>query len=111
MKKPKPGTLLQSKEFWNNIDELRAESGKLPDEISSWTMNFIGIHHHNYGNGMDVWSMSSPLCLVDMATGIRPEWEQLKFKSFEEALIKAKEEAMKHDLFILDCGKIMPDDR
>lgn len=32
MKKPKPGTLLQSKEFWNNIDELRTESGKLPDE-------------------------------------------------------------------------------
>lgn len=70
--------------------------------MPNWAFDFISIHRDTNG----LYSLCSPLCLVDPVTSKRPVWEKEQFKTKRLAFERSKAIAKEHKdkgLFAVDC--------
>lgn len=100
-RKPKPGALRHKDKHWAQMETLRN-----PDRMGfkvDWAFDFIGVHKTSFITEKP-YSLSAPLCLVDEKLGTRPPWEsQAQFATKKEAIAKAKEIAIIHGIYVVDC--------
>lgn len=88
MKTPRVAQMYVKEQYWKDVEILRTEKG-----LPAWAFDFVSVHGPNQFDKK--YALCSPMCLVDPATGKRPDFEDIKYDRKTDAIKAARKIARK----------------
>lgn len=117
MKTPHVATVYPKERYWQDVERLRTDGAStggrcLPD----WAFDFVSVHRHewqewdyskpSWSRSLETsitWSLCAPICLVAHPSCRRPQWEEWRFDTREDAIRAARWIARNARLWVVDC--------
>jgi len=81
--------------YWKKMKTIKLKTNKYPHNV----FNFVSIHKNN----KNVYSLISPMLLVNLKKGNRPYFENHNFNEKNNCIEYAKILANQHNINIVDC--------